>query len=168
VQFDSTLDITGIATMFLAVTTAILAGQTREAARATQDEAQLAREQIETQQRPVVIPTGELQFSTMALNIACVNHGLGPALYVRIAVGSDESSWLMERTPATVIAVGDQRVFAIETDLPALLARGRPVFVKWMYEDVSGGSWNTTVRIVSGEQPTDFEIGLDPSPPARV
>jgi hypothetical protein len=93
--FDDTWDITGLATVLLAATTAYLAFTTREEARATTsgsrataDQAEATREQVEItaaqlerSHRPVLAPTsaGPRVTQSGGIEVDFENVGMGPA-----------------------------------------------------------------------------------------
>jgi hypothetical protein len=170
-SFDDRWDITGLATVLLAATTAYLAFTTRGEARATTagskataDQAEATREQVEItaaqlerSHRPVLTPTavGPRIMLSGAIEVDFENVGMGPALSVHVEIAVD--GWPEPRTdfipalaqPMTGVAEVEPPatgpVGQVGERQPVVLQEGDPIYLdaRLTYQDVAGKTYWT-------------------------
>lgn len=153
------VDLTGVATVLLALGTFGLAWSTRRAAQATQRAAQaaqdgvsIAQQQLKEARRPIVAPiiTAEVPASGPAgdpdrseLKIPLQNIGVGPALDVTITVRADTGAHDQEPVRQSAIAAGGKFVVHLNT----FGAAGAPVFaLEVEYRDIAGQHYAAAAR----------------------
>ena len=142
IHFDSTVDVTGMATVLLALATAVLALSTRKAARATQKDVDLTRRQLDAQHRPLVLPTGIGMDGLDAKNT-----GSGPALNARVDVrlkGSKELKCITAN--ANPIEISGELRTRTELGLFQFCER-----VVWTYEDLTGKRYQTAAELIDDQ-----------------
>jgi hypothetical protein len=171
-EFERRADITGAATLLLAVATAYLALTTRAEARATMDESRATRDlatltstQVERAHRPVLVPlnNGNLliegtayfalpQDSGHHLVIPVENVGMGPALRVRATARfAAENHDLTTATPFPGLGIRKQAALLLSAT--ERVPPGRPFSFEGVlrYEDVAGQLYETRLNWVLTE-----------------
>ncbi len=139
-RFNWTIDVTGMATVLLAAATTVLALSTRKAARATQKDVDLARQQVEAQRRPLLLPTSEIGMQRFAAR----NAGSGAALNVRVDVRiGDQRELQCVMAHATPVEVGGEIPTPTELGLYQFAE-----LVVWTYEDPAAKTYQTEAHLI--------------------
>jgi hypothetical protein len=179
--------VAAIATLALAVVTAISVAIGWSALRKAQDEVDLSRREVEEAHRPLVVPVIELDQSYRVANIGLIpvaptvqqggpfghlrkliipvrNIGSGPALDVTVGVigrndaGEYSHAWGPECFGG-VLAIGVQEVKPVDISVPPL--SDVPSFdIAVTYSDLAGKTWRTSAKYRARQDPSRY---IEPS-----
>ncbi len=174
VELSDDIDVTGLATLALAVVTVVLAVVGGVALRQTKEGLDLTRREVESAQRPVLIPvtdeTKQIQAAGSSpirlakpyfveshrLVVPVKNIGVGAALKIQVEVtprndaGDRSDAWGSDRHVGTLVGLGVSEIAAAMIEIPRLA--DLPNFDVWLtYEDVAGKAWVSSAKYLKSD-----------------